>query len=79
MGKSLLCDWDLLFLIKRLVQVPVESGTIWNHGLDSRKPRFYCDHISKFNYGALSCLVFILVDAEWKHKGKVLTQSFFIS
>lgn len=43
MGKIVLCDWDLLFLIKRLAQVPVESGTIWKYRLDSRKARFYCN------------------------------------
>lgn len=62
MGKMGLCDWNLEFLIKTLVPVPVETGTIWNRGLDSRKPKFYCGHISKFNYGALSCPVFVLLN-----------------
>jgi hypothetical protein len=33
MGKMVLWGWNLV-LIKRLVPVPVEAGTIWNYRLD---------------------------------------------
>ena len=63
-GQLVLCGQWLLLLTKKMgfYLFPVESGTIWMCGLNSRKPVFYCSSISKFNYVAMICLRVYLLE-----------------
>lgn len=57
-GQLVLCDRGLLLLTKGagFHLIPLDSGAIRKCGLNSRRPRFYCKSISKFNYVAISRL-----------------------